>query len=62
MVTEIKILEHFWQASGIATKSEKSQTNTLNNIMGQKADIILKSFYTDDNIFHTCIHIHTHIP
>ena len=40
----IKRFERFRQASGIASKSEESQVNTLIYSMGQKADDILQSF------------------
>ena len=40
----IRRFEHFRQASGIASKSEESQVNTLVYSMGDKADDILQSF------------------
>ena len=40
----IRRFEHFRQASGLETKGQESQVNTLIYTMGDKADDILSSF------------------
>jgi len=45
----IRRFERFRQASGIASKTEESQVNTLVYSMGDKADDILHSFHLSED-------------